>query len=116
MSSHVPADRTRTDALWPGWFAATVRLAIAPAILFFIGFITCDFLLSGLYTWPRTSRTIVLTLTAAVLAYEFVYKEHGLRHGGGSPRSSLKALLYSCLIPYAIGALALLALARLIPL
>ncbi len=92
------------------WFAQAVRLGIAPLVLLFIGFFTADFLLSGLYTWPRTSRVLALTLTAVVLSYEFVFKEQRLRAGGASGAGPARALVYSCLIPYAVGFFALVAL------
>ena len=86
---------------------------IAPLVLLSSGFFTADFLLSGVYTWPRTSRIIVLTITLVVLSYEFVYKEERVRRLGPSDDRALNALLFSCVIPYTIGALALVALARL---
>jgi hypothetical protein len=95
-------------------FGSTVRLAIAPLVLCSSGFFTADFLLSGMYTWPRTTRVIVLTITLTVLAYEFVYKEQRLRYPIPSDVRPLKAVLYSCVFPYALGALALIGLARLI--
>jgi len=98
---------------WHDRFGDTVRFLIAPLVLFCSGFFTADFVLSGLYTWPRTSRVMVLTVTVIVLAYEFVYKEQA-----GRPNSSagqaLKTVVYSCALPYGIGALALLGLARLL--
>lgn len=97
----------------PSWFAHTVRFTVAPLLLLSSGFVTTDFLLSGSYTWPRTSRIIVLTLTILVLAHEFVYKEQLAQPPRPSHARAVKALLYSCVIPYAIGACALLALARL---
>jgi hypothetical protein len=92
---------------WHQRFSAGVRVVIAPLLLFWSGFATSDFLLSGVYTWPRSSRIVVLTLTVSVLAYEFVYKEQP------DEVASLKAVLYSCLIPYVGGVLGLLALAAL---
>ncbi len=94
---------------------------IAPLVLLCSGFFTADFLLSGLYTWPRTSRVLVLTLTVAILSYEFVYKEQRARQadlsdeltGARAGDRALKALLYSCMIPYGVGVLSLLMLARL---
>ena len=95
------------------WFPDLVRLLIAPAVLFSSGFFTTDFLLSGLYTWPRTSKVLVLTVTVAILAYEFVYKEQRAHHPGLPIERHLKTLLYSCFIPYGLGGLSLLLLARL---
>lgn len=93
------------------WFAEGVRLVLAPLVLLFSGFVTTDFLLSGVYGWPRTSRILALTLTVAILSYEFVYKEQ--RQADGGPQRARKALVYSCMLPYGAGALALLALALL---
>lgn len=103
------------DALTVRWqqrFTAAVRFVIAPLVLFSSGFFTADFLLSGVYTWPRSSRVVVLTLTVCVLAYEFVYKDQR-EQAVIPPSAPLKALLYSCALPYIVGALALVALARL---
>jgi hypothetical protein len=95
-------------ATWHLWFSELVRLAIAPLLLFSSGFFTANFLISGHYTWPRTSRVFVLTVTLAVLAYEFVYKDRLERTT--SHERALQALLYSCLVPYAAGAFLTLAL------
>lgn len=102
-----PAQAGQAD--WPDWLAGAVRFGIAPLTMLSSGFFTADFLLSGLYTWPRTSRVLLLTLTAVILSYEFVYKEQQVRQG--DPAGPVRALVYSCMLPYALGALALLALA-----
>ena len=98
---------------WPQRFTDAVRFFVAPVILFTSGFSTTDFFLSGVYTWPRTSRVLVLTITVIVLSYEFVYKEQRALNPDSAEAFAAKALLYSCLIPYAVGVVALLALARL---
>lgn len=93
----------------PGWhhlFARTVRYVLAPLIFLFSGFFTANFIISGQYTWPRTSRTLALTLTLFVLSYEFVYKEQ--RTQTDSADQARTALLYSCVIPYVIGVLFML--------
>ena len=96
---------------WHALFADTVRFVLAPLVLFFSGFFTANFLASGHYTWPRTSRVLVLTLTVLILSYEFVYKEQLSRPG---VRDRAKAiLLYSCVIPYLIGWALMLALWKL---
>jgi hypothetical protein len=95
----------------PGWhafFSDSVRFVLAPLILLFSGFFTANFLISGAYTWPRTSRTLALTLTVLILSREFVYKEQLSRTG--SPDRARSALLYSCLLPYVLGVLVMLAL------
>ncbi len=95
------------------WFAGTVRFLIAPLILFLSGFFTADFALSGVYTWPRTSRVLVLTVTIAVLTYEFVYKEHRALKPDAPGSLAVKAILYSCLIPYTLGVAAMVVFARM---
>jgi len=93
---------------WNFFFAEAIRLGLAPVILLFSGFFTANFLISGHYTWPRTSRTLALTLTVLILSYEFVYKEQ-LSHNV-SPARAKSILLYSCVLPYAIGVLCMVAL------
>jgi hypothetical protein len=89
-------------------FAQGIRYLLAPAILAISGFFTANFLVSGQYTWPRTSRVLALTLTLLVLAYEFVYKEQLATTGSG--QQARKAVLYACVIPYALGALLMIVL------
>ena len=107
-STHQQRDSRRPR----GWFAGLVRFVVAPLVLFISGFMSADFLLSGIYTWPRTSRAIVLTLTVCILAYEFVYKEQRARDPQLSVGGPLKTLFYSCLVPYVSGAGILVALAH----
>jgi hypothetical protein len=98
----------------PGWhalFADTVRFALAPLILFLSGFFTANFVISGQYTWPRTSRVLVLTLTVVILSYEFVYKEQLSRHVVADRAKSV--LLYSCVVPYLVGWVLMLVLWKL---
>jgi len=95
------------------WLAGTIRFFVAPLILFIGGFFTTDFMLSGIYTWPRTSKVLALTITIAVLSYEFVYKEQRTLKPGSSGAFAARAVLYSCLIPYAAGVAALIVLARM---
>ncbi len=115
MSTGSPPDQAQAGSGQPAWFAEAVRIVIAPLVLLSSGFFTADFLLSGVYTWPRTSRIVGLTITLVVLSYEFVYKEQRARHAGLRGDRPLSALLFSCVIPYTIGALALVALSRLAP-
>ena len=51
---------------------------------------------------------LALTLTLLVLSYEFVYKEQVATTGSG--REARRAVLYACVIPYAVGALVMLSL------
>ena len=81
---------------------------MAPVILLFSGFFTANFIISGAYTWPRTSRTLALTVTVLILAREFVFKEQLSRNA--APDRAWSALLYSCVLPYVIGVLVMLAL------
>jgi hypothetical protein len=92
-------------------FSETVQFLLAPLVLFFSGFFTANFVVSGQYTWPRTSRVLVLTLTVLILAYEFVYKEQLARNV--SPTRARSVLFYSCVIPYLLGWGLMLALWKL---
>jgi ABC-type multidrug transport system permease subunit len=96
----------------PGWrhafFSDLVRFILAPVILLLSGLFTANFIISGSYTWPGTSRTLALTLTVLILSHEFVYKEQLSRNA--APGRAWSALLYSCALPYVIGVLVVLAL------
>jgi hypothetical protein len=92
-------------------FAQGIRYVLAPTILGFSGFFTANFLVSGQYNWPRTSRVVALSLTLLVLSYEFVYKEQVAATGSGEQARS--AVLYACVIPYAVGAILMFALWKL---
>ncbi len=54
---------------------------------------------------------LALTLTLLVLSYEFVYKEQAETTGSGERARS--AVLYACVIPYAVGAILMFALWKL---
>jgi len=92
-------------------FAHSIRYVVAPVILVASGFFTANFLVSGQYTWPRTSRVLAITLTLLVLSYEFVYKEQAETTGSGQEARS--AVLYACVLPYAVGAILMFALWKL---
>jgi len=96
----------------PGWrhalFSDSVRFVLAPLVLLFSGFFTANFLISGAYTWLRTSQTMALTLTVLILSREFVYKEQLSR--GLAPDRAWSVVLYSCVLPYVLGLLAMVAL------
>jgi hypothetical protein len=114
VTFHLPSSVSDSKAfLWQTRFADIIRLVVAPMLLLFSGFFTMDFVLSGAYSWPRTSRILALSLTLAILIYEFIYKEQQVRHPEYSFEQRVKMLLYSCVIPYIAGACALIALARL---
>lgn len=96
---------------WHVFFSHSLRYVLAPLLFVSSGFFTSNFIMSGHYTWPRTSRVFVLTLTLLILAYEFIYKDHAVP--AASPDRAFKAVLYSCVIPYVLGVLMMLALAKL---
>ena len=93
--------------------SAIIYLVLAVLLLAWSGFFTMDFLLSGLYTFPRTSRAITLTFAAVILSYEFIYKEHLTRYSSMTGILPLKVVFYSCIIPYMVGSLMLLMLVNL---
>jgi hypothetical protein len=108
VSLGLPSHPVHARPGWHAFFAEAVRLILAPLILLVSGFFTANFLISGQYTWPRTSRVFALTLTAAILSYEFVYKEQ-LARRGSADRARI-SVLYSCGLPYVIGGLIMFAL------
>src|SRR5262249_4831790 len=96
---------------WHPVFAQCVRYLVAPVVLAISGFFMANFFLSGQYTWPRTSRMLAITLTLLVLSYEFVYKEQV--EATGSASQGRTAVLYACIVPYAVGVIVMLALWKL---
>jgi hypothetical protein len=106
-----PNSQSSSAGARPGrsaFFPNTVQFVLAPLILLLSGYFTANFLISGHYTWARTTQVLALTLTVLILSYEFVYKEQLSRSESmGRARS---ALLYSCAVPYMIGVLVMVAL------
>ena len=100
-----------TRPVWHVYFSHTLRYVLAPLLFFYAGLSTADFIVSGHYTWPRTSRVFVLTLTLLILAYEFIYKDRTIQ--SNTPDRAFNAVVYSCMIPYALGVLLTLGLAKL---
>jgi hypothetical protein len=100
-----------TKPSWHLFFSQTLRYVLAPLLCFSSGFFTSNFIVSGHYTWPRTSRVFVLTLTLLILAYEFIYKDFTVR--SASSDRAFNAVLYSCMIPYMLGVLMMLGLVKL---
>ncbi len=90
--------------------AALVNLALAILLSAWSGFFTMDFILSGVYTWPRSSRVMTLTFAVIILVYEFIYKEHRTQYAALTGIAPLKVVVYSCVLPYMAGTLALLTL------
>ncbi|MDH5574378.1 MAG: hypothetical protein OEY80_02725 [Nitrospirota bacterium] len=93
--------------------ASFLYFFLGPVLCAFSGFHTASYLLVGLYTWPRTSRVIVLTIGMLIFSYEFIYKNHKSRPTNNWRPSSLESVFYTCVIPYTIGVGALLVLAGL---
>ena len=109
MTLHAQSSPIETRRGWRhAFFSESVRFVLAPLILFFSGFYTTKFLLSGAYTWPRTSQTFALTLIVVILSREFVYKEQLSRHA--APGRAWAALAYSCVLPYMFGVVVVLTL------
>ena len=90
--------------------SAIAHVVLAALISAWSGFFTMDFILSGIYTWPRCSRVVALTCAIIILTYEFIYKEHQTRYAAVTGIIPLKVVFYFCTIPYMVGSLALLAL------
>jgi uncharacterized membrane protein len=111
MISQQPGSPVHARLGCHAFFSETIRLVLAPLILLFSGFFTANFVISGQYTWPRTSRTLALTLTVLILSYEFVYKEQLSRNV--SQERAKSVLFYSCVIPYLVGWLLMLVLWKL---
>ncbi|MCP9453492.1 MAG: hypothetical protein NNA23_12510 [Nitrospira sp.] len=94
LSSHKPLNRQKV-------FASLIRWVLAPLVLWVSGFFTANFVLGGQYSWPQTSRVLVLTATVLILSYEFVYKEQlSLNVSAGQAKA---AVVYACLLPYLVG-------------
>ncbi len=86
-------------------------LALAVLLCAWSGFFTIDFVLSGIYTWPRVSRAIALICATFILSYEFIYKEHRARHLAFTGIAPVKVVWYFCVLPYMAGTVALLIIA-----
>ena len=108
MSGPVAADDSPGLRWWNGAFL----LVVVPLVNAIGGFFVLDFLLSGQYTWGRTLRTFVLSLSLLVLAYEFVYRDLRARHPEWTGRRAMKRVMGYSVIPFFSGmALLLLLLA-----
>ena len=76
---------------------------LSPLLCFFSGFHLTSYLLVGLYTWPRTSRVLVLTLGSLIFVYEFIYKSQAPQFASGKAWSQGEWVLYTSLIPFVCG-------------
>ena len=84
---------------------------LSPLLCAFSGFHLTGYLLVGLYTWPRTSRTIVLTIGTIIFVYEFVFKGQSPQFPSGKAWSQVEWVLYTSAIPFLCGVGLLLAAA-----
>jgi len=84
---------------------------LSPLLCAFSGFHLTGYLLVGLYTWPRTSRTIVLTFGTLIFVYEFIFKSQAPQFASGKTWSQGEWVLYTSLIPFVLGVATLLAAA-----
>ena len=105
MSEPITAQGSPGSRWWNGAFL----LVVVPIVNAIGGFFTLDFVLSGQYTWGRTMRTFVLSLSLLILAYEFVYRELQARHPEWTGRRLLKSVLGYSVVPF-FGGMALLLL------
>lgn len=86
------------------WFLFGV---LAPIVCAFSGFHAASYLLAGLYTWPRTSRVLVLIAGMLIFSYEFIFKQTAPPLASGKTLPPKTWVLYTCMIPFVIGAGAL---------
>lgn len=105
MNEPVAAQESPGSRWWNGAFL----IIVVPLVNAIGGFFILDFLLSGQYTWGRTLRTFVLSLSLLVLAYEFVYRDLQARHPEWTGRRALKSVLGYSVAPF-FGGMALLLL------
>jgi len=99
---------------WGGGFFLGVVVPVVQAVG---GFFILDFLLSGQYTWGRTLRTLTLSLSLLVLAYEFVYRDLQVCHPDWTGRRLMRCVLGYAVFPFLSGMgllLLLLAVTRLL--
>ena len=82
---------------------------LSPLLCAFSGFHLTSYLLVGLYTWPRTSRTIVLTLGSLIFVYEFIFKSQAPQFASGKAWTQGKWVLYTSLIPFVFGVVTFMA-------
>jgi len=105
MNEPVAAPESSGSRWWNGAFLVLV----VPLVNAVGGFFTLDFILSGQYTWGRTMRTFVLSLSLLILAYEFVYRELQARYPEWTGRRLLVHVVGYSVVPF-FGGMALLLL------
>ncbi len=89
-----------------------IYFVLSPLLCAFSGFHMTGYLLVGLYTWPRTSRVIVLTIGTFIFVYEFIFKSQAPHFTSSKLLSQTDWILYTSLIPFVCGVGVLVALAR----
>ncbi len=92
------------------WWNGAFLVLVVPIVNVIGGFFILDFLLSGQYTWGRTLRILVLSLSLLVLVYEFVYRDLQMRHPEWPGRRLLNRVLGYAVIPFFSGMVMLLLL------
>ncbi len=76
---------------------------LSPLLCAFSGFHLTSYISVGLYTWPRTSRTIVLVIGTLIFVYEFIFKSQAPLFPSGKSWSQGKWVLYIAVIPFVGG-------------
>ena len=75
----------------------------SPLLCAFSGFHMTSYLLVGQYTWPRTSRVLVLTLGTLVFVYEFIYKSQAPQFASAKRWSQGEWVIYTSVLPWVFG-------------
>ncbi len=83
---------------------------LSPLLCAFSGFHMTSYLLVGLYTWPRTSRVLVLTLGTLVFVYEFIYKSPAPQFASEKRQAQGEWVIYTSVFPWIFGISTLLLL------
>ena len=91
------------ESLGSRWWNGAFLLLVVPLVNAIGGFFILDFLLSGQYTWGRTLRTFVLSLSLVVLAFEFVYRDLRARHPEWPGRRVMKHVSGYGMRPFVAG-------------
>ncbi len=84
---------------------------LSPVLCAFTGFHLMSYVMVGLYTWPRTSRTMVLMIGTGIFVYEFIFKSLPPKFLSEKPWSQYEWVLYMGLIPFVCGVGVLVVLA-----
>lgn len=101
MNRGLSLSRSKGLSTLSTWF---IFVFFSPILCAFSGFHSANYLLVGLYTWPRTSRVCALLVGMVIFSYEFIHKHEGPLFPSGKKLSQREWLLYSCLVPFILGA------------